>query len=53
VAVTMPDRSEHTGIVAGVADDGALQLQTAMGLRHFHSGELSVRPLEGGLRRAG
>ena len=53
VAVTMPDRSEHAGIVAGVADDGALQLQTAMGLRHFHSGELSVRPLEGGLRRAG
>jgi hypothetical protein len=49
----MPDRTEHAGIVAGVADDGALQLQTTAGLRRFHSGELSLRPLEGGLRRAG
>jgi BirA family biotin operon repressor/biotin-[acetyl-CoA-carboxylase] ligase len=53
VAVIMPDRTEHAGIAAGVADDGALQLQTTAGLRRFHSGELSLRPLEGGLRRAG
>jgi len=53
VAVTLPDRSEHAGVVAGVADDGALQLQTASGLRRFHSGEVSLRPLEGSLRRTG
>ena len=53
VAVTMPDRTEHTGIAAGVAEDGALRLQTASGLRRFHAGEVSLRPLEGGLRRAG
>ena len=53
VAVSMPDRSEHAGIAAGVADDGALQLQTAAGLRRIHSGDVSLRPLEGGLRRAG
>jgi BirA family biotin operon repressor/biotin-[acetyl-CoA-carboxylase] ligase len=53
VAVIMPDRTEHAGIAAGVADDGALQLLTTAGLRRFHSGELSLRPLEGGLRRTG
>ncbi|NEV65145.1 bifunctional biotin--[acetyl-CoA-carboxylase] ligase/biotin operon repressor BirA [Thiorhodococcus minor] len=31
---------------AGVADDGALQLETADGLRRFHAGEVSLRPIE-------
>lgn len=31
------------GTAIGVAADGALRLQTAVGERHFHSGEVSVR----------
>ena len=46
VAVTMPDGTEHTGLAAGVAQDGALLLQTTSGLRRFYSGEVSLRPLE-------
>lgn len=53
VAVTTPDHGEHTGVAAGVGEDGALQLQTAGGLRRLHSGEVSLRPLESSLRRAG
>ena len=44
VAVTLADRSQETGLAAGVADDGALLLQTDSGLRRFYSGEVSVRP---------
>lgn len=53
VTLLMPDRTGHTGVAAGVADDGALLLQTLSGLRRFHSGEVSLRPAEGSLRRAG
>ena len=53
VAVTMADRSEHLGMAAGVSDDGALLVQTASGLRRFHSGEVSLRPLDRGLRMTG
>jgi BirA family transcriptional regulator, biotin operon repressor / biotin---[acetyl-CoA-carboxylase] ligase len=52
VAVTMPDASQESGLVAGVADDGALLLQTATGLRRYYSGDVSVRPIEGVLRSA-
>ena len=45
VALRMPDGSFEQGIVAGVSDDGALFLQTSTGLRRFHSGEVSLRPL--------
>lgn len=52
VAVTLADRSEQTGLAAGVADDGALLLQTDSGLRRFYSGEVSVRPAQRALRSA-
>jgi len=45
VALRMPDGSFEHGSVAGVSDDGALLLQTSSGLRRFHSGEVSLRPL--------
>ncbi len=45
VAVRMPDGSVEQGLAAGVGDDGALLLQTSSGLRRFHSGEVSLRPL--------
>ena len=53
VIVTLPDQSEHVGVAAGVGEDAALLLQTASGLRRFHSGEVSLRPLESVQRRAG
>jgi BirA family biotin operon repressor/biotin-[acetyl-CoA-carboxylase] ligase len=52
VAVTLADRSQETGLAAGVADDGALLLQTDSGLRRFYSGEVSVRPAQRTLRSA-
>jgi BirA family biotin operon repressor/biotin-[acetyl-CoA-carboxylase] ligase len=52
VAVTLPDHTEQVGVAAGVADDGGLLVQTTSGLRRFHSGEISLRPLERDLRRA-
>jgi BirA family biotin operon repressor/biotin-[acetyl-CoA-carboxylase] ligase len=53
VAVTLPDQSEEVGVAAGVGDDAALLLQTASGLRRFHSGEVSLRPMQLTQRRAG
>ena len=52
VAVALGDRTHQTGIAAGVADDGALLLQTESGLRRCYSGEVSVRPVEPALRSA-
>ena len=52
VAVAMGDRTQQTGIAAGIADDGALLLQTESGLRRCYSGEVSVRPVEPALRSA-
>jgi BirA family biotin operon repressor/biotin-[acetyl-CoA-carboxylase] ligase len=52
VAVALPDHTEQVGVAAGVADDGGLLVQTTSGLRRFHSGEISLRPLERDLRRA-
>ncbi|HET7636017.1 MAG TPA: biotin--[acetyl-CoA-carboxylase] ligase [Burkholderiales bacterium] len=43
VMLVMPDGRQVHGTAAGVADDGALLLRTAAGVRHFHSGELSLR----------
>ena len=45
VALRMPDGTFQHGIAAGVSDDGALLLQTGNGLRRFHSGEVSLRPV--------
>ena len=33
------------GIARGVADDGALEVETATGMQRFHVGEVSLRPL--------
>jgi BirA family biotin operon repressor/biotin-[acetyl-CoA-carboxylase] ligase len=43
VVLVMPDGRRIRGAAAGVTDDGALLLRTAAGVRHFHSGELSLR----------
>ena len=45
VAVKLADGSFEQGIAGGVGEDGALLLQTGAGLRRFHSGEVSLRPL--------
>jgi BirA family biotin operon repressor/biotin-[acetyl-CoA-carboxylase] ligase len=52
VALVLADRTSHAGIAAGVANDGALLLQTDSGLRRFHSGEVSLRPMQRTLRSA-
>jgi BirA family biotin operon repressor/biotin-[acetyl-CoA-carboxylase] ligase len=46
VAVSLADGTLQSGVAAGVADDGALLVQTPTGLRRFYSGEVSLRPLE-------
>jgi BirA family biotin operon repressor/biotin-[acetyl-CoA-carboxylase] ligase len=45
VALRLPDGSIEQGTAAGVGEDGALLLQTDTGLRRFHSGEVSLRPV--------
>jgi BirA family biotin operon repressor/biotin-[acetyl-CoA-carboxylase] ligase len=44
VVVALPDRSEYSGTVAGVAEDGALLVGGGASVRRFHSGEVSLRP---------
>jgi BirA family biotin operon repressor/biotin-[acetyl-CoA-carboxylase] ligase len=44
VVVTSPDRTEHIGMVTGVAEDGALLVGSGGDVRRFHSGEVSLRP---------
>ena len=51
VTVLLPDGGREEGTVAGVGDDGALLLQTRVGLRRFHSGEISLRAVGGDQRR--
>jgi BirA family biotin operon repressor/biotin-[acetyl-CoA-carboxylase] ligase len=36
-----------TGVHRGIAEDGALLLATAEGIRSFHGGEVSVRTTAG------
>jgi BirA family transcriptional regulator, biotin operon repressor / biotin---[acetyl-CoA-carboxylase] ligase len=43
VTLLMPDGESCPGIARGVAEDGALLLETAAGLRRCHSGEVSLR----------
>lgn len=53
VAVKRPDGAVEEGIAAGIADDGALLVNGAAGLRRYHSGEVSLRLAgEGAPRRA-
>ncbi len=46
VAVKSADGRMERGIAAGIAEDGALLLDTPAGLRRYHSGEVSLRPDE-------
>ena len=46
VQVLLPDGSRVAGIVRGVADDGALELETMREVRKFNVGEVSLRRLE-------
>lgn len=46
VQVLLPDGSRATGIVRGVADDGALELETMRDVRKFNVGEISLRRLQ-------
>ncbi|MDD2700069.1 MAG: biotin--[acetyl-CoA-carboxylase] ligase [Sideroxydans sp.] len=43
VEMLMPDGKRIEGIALGVTDEGALRVETADGLREFHSGEVSLR----------
>lgn len=51
VAVSASGQPDETGVVAGVAEDGALLLRAGSAVRRYYSGEISVRPGEA-LRRA-
>ena len=43
VRLALPDGGVMTGMVQGVADDGALLLVTETGQRRFYGGEVSLR----------
>lgn len=47
VRLVMPDGNDHTGRLADVAEDGALLLEGADGLRRFVAGEVSLRAMTG------
>lgn len=46
VTLILPDERRETGVARGVAEDGALLIETSDGIRRYHSGEVSVRPEE-------
>lgn len=46
VRVLLPDGSSIDGIVRGVAEDGALELETMQEIRRFNVGEVSLRSVE-------
>jgi BirA family biotin operon repressor/biotin-[acetyl-CoA-carboxylase] ligase len=43
VQLLLPDGKVIHGIARGVAEDGALLLETAGGVSRYHSGEVSLR----------
>lgn len=43
VQLTLPGGGREAGVARGVRDDGALLLETARGVRPFHSGDVSLR----------
>jgi BirA family biotin operon repressor/biotin-[acetyl-CoA-carboxylase] ligase len=43
VTLALPDGSRLTGRASGVAEDGALLLETRGGTRRYHSGDISLR----------
>jgi BirA family transcriptional regulator, biotin operon repressor / biotin---[acetyl-CoA-carboxylase] ligase len=44
VTLALPGGSRRSGRARGVADDGALLLETPSGTQRFHSGEITLRP---------
>ncbi len=44
VRLTMSGGTSESGLARGVRDDGALLLETARGIKPFHSGDVSLRP---------
>ena len=44
VTLTLSDGTRRSGRARGVAEDGALLLETRSGTQRFHSGEVSLRP---------
>jgi BirA family biotin operon repressor/biotin-[acetyl-CoA-carboxylase] ligase len=43
VKMLLPDGSQAIGVVRGVTEDGALQVETAQGMQVFNAGEISLR----------
>jgi BirA family transcriptional regulator, biotin operon repressor / biotin---[acetyl-CoA-carboxylase] ligase len=43
VRLTLPNGAAESGLARGVAADGSLLLETARGVRPFHSGDVSLR----------
>jgi BirA family biotin operon repressor/biotin-[acetyl-CoA-carboxylase] ligase len=43
VKLALPDGRVESGVARGVADDGALLVETATVLRRYHTGEISLR----------
>jgi len=44
VTLMLPGGARRSGRARGVAEDGALLLETAAGTQRFHSGEITLRP---------
>ena len=44
VTLILPDARSEQGFARGVAEDGALLIETPAGIRRYHSGEISLRP---------
>lgn len=44
VTLILPDARREQGYARGVAEDGALLIETPAGVRRYHSGEISLRP---------
>ena len=44
VTLILPDARQERGWARGVAEDGALLIETETGIRRYHSGEISLRP---------
>ena len=43
VTLTLPDGKRRSGLARGVAEDGALLLETPAGIQRCHSGDISLR----------
>jgi BirA family biotin operon repressor/biotin-[acetyl-CoA-carboxylase] ligase len=43
ITLALPDGRLESGVARGVADDGALLVETATMLRRYHTGEITVR----------